>query len=111
MGRIDHHYDVVAHRGLEEVGMNSHAGLPTGVIPISLILLALSAISQNFMIGLVAVAVFMLAIKMLWRANELQALLFIVVYQWFQAFAPVIRSAIKGAPIADLMGGPQFEYA
>lgn len=75
------------------------------------LLALLALVSRNPGIGMVGVGVLTLATVILWRPGEPQALLFIVGFQWLQAFAPVLLALYEGERIAAVLGAPEFEQA
>jgi hypothetical protein len=48
---------------------------------------------------------------LLWRTGETPILLFCTMFQWLQAFAPVIMANLKGATLDAVFGGPQLRAA
>lgn len=85
--------------------------LPLQIWGLLCALALLALLSPNPGIGFVGVLIATAAALILWRPAEPQVLLFIVGFQWLQAFAPVLLALYEGQTIGQIMGGPAFETA
>ncbi len=86
-------------------------GLPIGMWIMLAFFVVCAAFSPDRDIGLPGVLVLWFCAKLLWRPGQPQTLFFIIMFQWLQAFGPVLQSLIEGVPYADMMGVPEFEQA
>ena len=84
---------------------------PTRLFGIISLLGAVTLFGSNPLIGILGTLVALAIAKMMWSPSEPQTLVFILGFQWVQAFASVFVALLDGQPIEVTLGGPQFETA
>lgn len=65
----------------------------------TLLVIALASFGPNTALAVYAGIVLMLSVMLLWRPGESQVMLFIVIYQWFQASIKVIHANALDRPL------------
>ncbi len=86
-------------------------GLPFGLKVLLLCLLAMILFSPDRELGIYGVAVLWLAAKLLWKPGQPQTLFFVILFQWFQAFGPVLQGLLDGRAYQDIIGIPEVDTA
>ncbi len=76
--------------------------LPAGVSLLGLALSLLALVGPNWPLALVATAVVMLGIWLLWRPGESPILLFVFLFAWLQAAVQLYVANIKGVSAVEL---------
>ena len=82
------------------------AAWPPGVWPSIVLLAAVGLSGPNWDLAVLAVAVLMLGVRLLWRPGEPPILLFIICYQWLQAAVAIFHANVLGLELDQFS---QFE--
>ncbi len=72
---------------------------------------AVGLLSANAAITFVGFLMLPLLWRMLWRPGEPAVLLFCALFQWAQAFTPVLSADFQGSELSVSYGGPELELA
>ncbi len=86
-------------------------GLPVGLKVLLLCFLAMAVFSPDRELGIYGVAVLWVAARLLWKPGQPQTLFFVILFQWFQAFGPVMQGFLDGRAYQDIIGIPEVDTA
>jgi hypothetical protein len=98
-------------RELQDSQITTSAAVGQLVLVVSAMAAILALASRNPLVTAVGAFVPSLLWYLLWRPGHPALLMFAALFQWLQAFTPVLSANLEGVTLEEKFGGPELELA